>query len=198
MKARRLKILVVLVGMASLLLVACGAQSSGSSGTLLLRYSPYGQQREVSPSVTVTQSVSGKCISPGSAGGSSYFCVGEPSGVVEDPRFARPKATSGPLLCEYNPLTSDVVRFEVSTLPARSHDVTETRPWAIQLSNGQPCKLVQGAGGVGGTFQCSVTQGSSSYCHAPKEGSPWWTASCQDDQSSSGAFVRYRVTKVWT
>jgi hypothetical protein len=192
MKARRLNVL-ALLGMASLLLVACGTQSSDSNGTALISYSPYGQQGEVSPSVTVTQTVSGKCLSPGSAGASSYFCVAERSGVAEDPCFAKPKATSGPLLCAYNPLTSDVVRFDASSLPPRSHGA-ETRPWAIQLSNGQPCKLVPEQG----TFQCSLTQGSSAYCNAPKEGSPWWTASCQDDQSSSGAFVRYRVTKVWT
>jgi hypothetical protein len=150
--------------------------------------------------VQVTSTVAGTCVSPGVAGTSSYRCFAQPHAAIDDPCFAPPRATSGPLECVTDPTTDEAVQFDVGPLPAPLPGAPATRPWAMQLSNGQVCLLVAAAWGALGPFACPTRGATSSVadCHVPQPGVPWWSAECQAQEEDSIPFSVYRVDRIWT
>ncbi len=167
------------------------------AGTRVLTFEPFSVQGTVLSTLRVTATVSGHCLTGGVAGNSSYRCFA--GNDIYDPCFARPGASNGPLLCTSNPARSEVVQLDVGTLPEPLGGVPEERSWAIQLSNGQICVLVDAAWGGLGPFGCQPAPPATlADCHVPEKASPWWTAGCQDQASDSSPFSSYRVTTVWS
>jgi len=174
--------------------------STTAAGTQEVGFDPYSAEGTILPSVQVTQKVSGTCVSPGVAGTTSYRCFAQPSSRIYDPCFAPPRATSGPLECFADPTSADAVEFDIGALPAAPSGAPATRPWAMQLSDGQVCVLVNAAWGGLGPFACPIPAATSSLvdCHAPEEAVPWWSASCQPQETTTSPFAAVRVAKVWT
>jgi len=166
--------------------------STTAAGTQEVGFDPYSAQRTILPSVQVAQKVSGTCVSPGVAGTTSYRCVAQPSSRIYDPCFAPPRATSGPLECFADPTSTDAVEFDIGALRAAPSGAPATRPWAMQLSDGQVCGL--------GPFACPIPAATSSLadCHVPEEAVPWWSASCQPQETATSPFTAVRVAKFWT
>ena len=154
------------------------------------------------PTMHVTQTVTGTCVSPGVAGSSSYRCFAQPGTTAYDPCFAPPHATSGPLVCVADPTENQAVSFDVGALPAPAASGPSTQPWAMQLSNGQACISVAAAWGAGlGPFACPTPAGTSpseADCHAPRRSGNGFDAACQTTESSSSSFRLVQVVKVWT
>ena len=174
--------------------------TSSPVGTRQLTYEPFSAQGTIDPTLRVSKTVNGNCQAAGVAGNSSYRCFAQPSGGIYDPCFAPPRATSGPLLCpSANPASSDVVQFDVGSLPSALQGAPEERPWAVQLSNGQVCVLVNAAWGGLGPFGCQpVTPGPLADCHVPGQAAPWWTIACQSQENDSSPFTNYQVDMVWS
>jgi hypothetical protein len=178
------------------------APSSEAPGARLVVFDPYAATGTPLPSVHVTQTLAGTCVSPGVAGATSYRCFAQPSATVYDPCFAPPHATSGPLLCVADPAQPEAVSFDVGALPAATASEPPTQPWAMQLENGQTCVLVAAAWGAGlGPFACptpSTTSPSQADCHAPRQSATTAAAQCQTSESSSSAFRSVPVVRIWT
>ncbi|MGH9054968.1 MAG: hypothetical protein ACRDYY_03765 [Acidimicrobiales bacterium] len=144
----------------------------------------------------MTKTVSGNCTGAGVAGNSSYRCFA--GSDIYDPCFARPGATSGPLVCPANPAAPDVVEFNTGSLPAALSGALQQRPWAIQLANGQVCIQVNAAwGGLGPFGSQPAPPGPLADCHVPDQAIPWWTAACQEQLKDSSPFIAYRVVTAW-
>jgi len=171
--------------------------SSHGPSTLQVFYDPYSPGGAVLPTLRVTTTVSGSCQASGVAGNSSFRCFA--GNAIYDPCFAPRGATSGPLLCPLNPVKPDMVRLDTGALPTPLSGAPADRPWALELSNGQVCMLVNAAWGGLGPFQCpATTPGPLVDCHSPQSGSRWWTAACQDHLSNSSPFAKQRVTTIWS
>lgn len=170
--------------------------STPASGTREVTFEPLSEQGTINPALEVTTTVSGNCFSSGVAGNSSYRCLSGHD--VYDPCFSAPKATSGPLLCTSDPAANDVIRFDTGALPGPSAGAPETRVWAMELSNGQVCVVVNAAWSGLGPFGCQPSPpGPLSDCHTPAPSDPWWTAACQDQTSDSSPFTAFQVNEVW-
>jgi hypothetical protein len=170
---------------------------SHSTGTRELTFEPFSAEGASSPALRVSKTVSGHCIAAGVAGNSSYRCFA--GNEIYDPCFARRGVSKGPLLCTSNPAGSGVVRFDVGTLLRTPREGSQESPWAIQISNGQVCVLVDAAWGGLGPFGCQpAAAGTLADCHMPEKASPWWTTACQAQTTDSSPFSRYRVTAVWS
>jgi hypothetical protein len=165
-----------------------------------MTFDPYGADGKVVPTLTITNTVSGTCVSPGVAGSTSYRCFAQPNSVVYDPCFAAPGATSGPLVCVADPATPVGIAFDVGTLPPAAAGAPADRVWAMRISNGQACVLVNAAWNGLGPFACpSPGVGKpEADCHTPKPGSPWWSTVCQLGQAKSSPFTPHRVDVVWS
>ena len=152
------------------------------------------------PTEQVTVRVSGTCVAPGVAGSSSYRCFAQPGSAIYDPCFAPPGATSGTIECIADPVAPEVVELHAGALPQAPPGAPATRPWAMQLSNGQVCILVAAAWGGLGPFACPTpgATGSVADCHIPRPADPWWSTACQAQESAASAFTADRVVKVWT
>jgi hypothetical protein len=175
---------------------AAGSASKGA-GTRQIAYDPFTAKGTLSPAFHVSSTVNGHCVAAGVAGNSSYRCFS--GNGIYDPCFARPKAKTGPLLCTFDPAGPKVVRMEVGQLPAHLAGAPETRPWAMQLADGQICIFVDAAWGGLGPFGCqTITRGPLADCHVPVKATPWWKAACQAKQTDSSPFTGVRVAKVWT
>jgi len=174
--------------------------STAATGTQEVRFDPYSTQGTLLPSEQVTQKVSGACVAPGVAGTTSYRCFAQPRSTVYDPCFAPPHAASGPLECVADPSAPEAVEFDAGALPAAPFGAPATRPWAMELSNGQVCILVSAAWGELGPFACPTPAATSSVadCHVPRRAVPWWSTACQAQESASSAFSAVRVVKIWT
>lgn len=173
--------------------------TSPPAGTRQLTYEPFSAQGTIDPPLRVTKTVNGNCVAAGVAGNSSYRCFAQPPAGIFDPCFASPGTTSGPLLCpSANPASPDVVQFDVGSLPSALPGVPEERPWAMQLSNGEVCVLIDAAWGGLGPFSCqSMTSSPPADCHVPMQAAPWWTAACQSQETNTSPFTTYRVATVW-
>jgi hypothetical protein len=162
-------------------------------------YDPFTATGAIKPSLRVisTQPIK-TCEAEGVAGEASFRCF--TASEIYDPCFARPGATSGPLLCPSDPAGDQVVELTGLSLPtpAPHQGISDTRPWAIQLADGQVCILVNAAWGGLGPFGCGSTPpGPVADCHAPVSGSPLWTAACQDQENATSPFTTDRVDTVW-
>ena len=174
--------------------------STTAAGTQEVGFDPYSAQGVLLPGMQVTSKVAGTCISPGVAGATSYRCFAQPQAAIYDPCFAPPRATSGPLECFADPSAPDAVEFDTGQLPAAPEGAPATRPWAMELANGQVCVLVAAAWGGLGPFACptAAATGPVADCHVPQQAAPWWSAACQSQQEDSSPFGAHRVEKVWT
>lgn len=213
-RRRRLRAVWWAIGTAALVATGCGAATSttttvsvpttattatttapAGSGTRHVTYEPFTAQGTIDPSLRVTVIIDATCVYGGVAGTSSYRCLAKSS--VRDPCYARPGATSGPLVCPSNLATREVVELTVTSLPALAADAPKVWPWAIQLSNGQVCRL----GAVGGNglepFRCQGASPHPAGCLLPERGTPWWTADCQDQPSDSSPYSIYRIDTAW-
>ena len=188
---------IVIVLLAGALLTACGSSAKGSAPTTRpATSSSTSAQGAIAPTLRVTATVSGHCVAAGVAGNSSYRCFA--GNGIYDPCFARVGATSGPLLCTSNPAGPQVVQFDVGILPGPLSGAPENRPWAMRISNGQICVLINAAWGGLGPFQCQpAPPGPLADCHVPEQAVPWWTAACQDQTSDSSPFTTYEVDTAW-
>jgi hypothetical protein len=176
--------------------------TTSPSGTHDVDYEPFTTQGTIDPQLQIVARLSATtCFSGGVAGGSSYRCFTQPSAIY-DPCFARPGATSGPLLCPVSPDRPQVTELSLSPLPPQAQQgVAEERPWAVQLTDGQVCVLVNAAWGGFGPLGCqpSVPRPLAD-CHMPVQGqgTPWWTVACQAKEAASSPFLLYRVDTLWT
>jgi hypothetical protein len=209
---RRLRVLAI--GAAALVATGCGAATSTTTrvaapgtattatdspparnGTRHVTYQPFTVQGTIDPTLRVTATMNATCVSGSVAGSSSYRCVARSS--VRDPCYARPGATSGSLVCPSNLATREVVELTVTELPAITADAPHEWPWAIQLSNGQVCRL----GAVGGNglepLRCQGASPQPAGCLLPERRTPWWTADCQDQPSDSSPYSNYRIDTAW-
>lgn len=172
-------------------------------GTAQVVYQPFTAQGTIDPRLKVTKVVSGGCnAGSGVAGYSSYRCGAQTSVGYEilDPCFARPGATTGPLVCPSNPAGDDVTELNTATIPpaAASQGGPEQGPWAVQLANGQICIWVNAAWSGLGPLGCQLKQPPApADCHPPQASTPWWTAFCQNQFTDSSPFVPYRIVTVW-
>jgi hypothetical protein len=180
------------------------ASSAGTSttaaGTQEVRFDPYSPQGTLLPTEQVVLTVSGTCVAAGVAGTTSFRCFAQPHSTIYDPCFAPAHATSGPLECVADPAAPEAVEFDTGALPGPPAGAPSTRPWAMELSDGQVCILVAAAWGALGPFSCPTPGATSSVadCHVPRQAVPWWTTACQAQQSETSAFVSVRVDKIWT
>jgi len=176
------------------------ATSTTGAGTQEVRFDPFSAQGTLLPTEQVTVRVSGTCVAPGVAGMTSYRCFAQPHSTIYDPCFAPPHATSGAIECIADPSTPEAVEFDTGALPAAPPGAPATRPWAVQLANGQVCLLVAAAWGGLGPFACPTPGATSSVadCHVPQPATPWWSTACQAQESAASAFSLVRVVKVWT
>jgi hypothetical protein len=213
-RRRRLRAVWWAIGTAALVATGCGAATSTTAsvpaptttttattaapaggGTRQVTYDPFTAQGTIDPSLRVTVIIDATCVAGGLAGTSSYRCLARSS--VLDPCYARPGATSGPVVCPSNLATREVVELTVSSLPALAADAPREWPWAIRLSNGQVCRL----GAVGGNglepFRCQGASPHPAGCLLPERGTPWWTADCQDQATDSSPYSIYRIETTW-
>jgi len=206
-----------LIALATVLLTACAGSPSGTgatssttmtttrttttaAGTQEVRFAPYGAQGALLPTERVTLRVAGTCVAPGVAGTSSYRCFAQPHSTIYDPCFAPPRATSGPLECVADPSAPEAVEFDTGPLPAAPAGAPVTRPWAVQLPNGQICILVAAAWDGLGPFACPTPGAVNSVadCHVPDQATPWWSTACQAQENTTSPYGAVRVVKVWT
>jgi len=166
------------------------------NGTAEGSYEPFTAGGAVLPSLRVTTTLSGHCVSGGVEGASSYRCFA--GNDILDPCFARPGTASGPVLCSADPADPDVVQLETGVLPPPLSGAPTSRPWAVALSSGQVCVLVNAAWSGLGPFSCQPSGGAVADCHAPTPMVPWWTAECQAELDNSAPFTPYRISRVWT
>jgi hypothetical protein len=176
------------------------ATSTTAAGTQQVRFDPFSAQGTLLPTEQVTVRVSGTCVTPGVAGTSSYRCFAQPDSAIYDPCFAPPGVTSGAVECIADPAAPEVVEFDAGALPHAPPGAPATRPWAMQLANGQVCILVAAAWGGLGPFACPTPGATNSVadCHVPQQAAPWWSSACQAQERATSAFSAARVVRVWT
>jgi hypothetical protein len=168
-------------------------------GTQQITYEPFSGSA-IDPSLRVTGQQSGACFEYGGGadGRILYRCIA--TSDVMQPCFAGPQGTSAPLACPNGPVTSnDVILWTVTTVDTTGFIPATTKtPWAMQLSNGMVCELVNAAWGGLGPYGCS-SPGSTTPadCRAPQPSTPFWTADCQDQTTDASPFGAMTVEKVW-
>jgi hypothetical protein len=209
---KRLRVLAI--GTAALVATGCGAATSTTAtvaaptstttatntppaggGTRQVTYEPFTARGTIDPSLRVTAVMNATCVSGGVAGTSSYRCLAQSS--VHDPCYARPGATSGPLVCPSDLATREVVELAVTSLPAPTADAPREWPRAIRLSNGQVCRLAAVGGNGLEPFRCQGASPQPAGCLLPDRGTPWWTADCQAQASDSSPYSIYKIDTAW-
>lgn len=186
--------------------VAATAEASTAQATQVLVYDPYTATGALAPTVVVTQQRTAKaCVSNGVAGQGSYRCFTTPQPTAQqsdiyDPCFPAPGATAGPVVCPTGGPGPSAVEVSVGTLPPVTTVGPATRPWALELANGQMCTLVNAAWGGLGPFACehAAQPGPIADCHVPVEQTPTWTVACQTNGTTAAPFETYPVTTAWT
>ena len=179
---------------------ASPATTTTSPSSPDLTFSPFTAQGGVAPGLQVTQQVAGHCTSPGVAGSASYRCTAEPGDVPYDPCFAPPSATTGPLLCVPDPTVTDIIRFSVGALPKASPTTPPTQVWAMRLTNGEVCVLVNAQWDGRGPFACPTPSAADSVadCRTPTKTAQAWSTECQAKENASSPFDTTPVVIVWT
>ncbi len=161
-----------------------------------ITYEPFTATGTIDPNLRITSHVAGTCVSGETS--RAYRCFGESaSGVIYDPCFASPLMTSEPLVCPRNPATGDVVAFSATSLPTPAPNKA-TRPWAMQLSNGQVCLFVSAAWSGLGPYNCQ-TENTPIWadCRQPQPSQPFWTTECQYQETNTSTFSPNDVRRVW-
>jgi hypothetical protein len=160
-------------------------------GTERITYQPFVGSA-LDPSLHVTGRQSGACFEYGGGadGRSLYRC-----GTMQ-PCFEGPQGSGAPLVCPSGDVTADnVVEFSATSIDTSYVPATTRTPWAMQLSTGQVCTLVNAAWSGLGPFGCDGTPAAD--CHPPQASSPLWTADCQDALNAASPFTAMTVEKVW-
>ena len=169
------------------------------AGTRTATYEPF-TTTGIDPGLMVTSHVTGTCIrySRGEAERFYFRCFGNGSGIY-DPCFAGPQSTMAPLVCPSGPTSSDVVEFIVTSVTSDEPPSPTLPPWAMQLSTGQICVLVNAAWSGLGPYACqpAASQPSASDCHTPTAAQLFWTAACQGQETDASPFSTRNVVKVW-
>jgi len=169
------------------------------AGTRTVTYEPF-TTTGIDPRLMVTSHVTGTCIrySRGEAERFYFRCFGTGSGIY-DPCFAGPQSTIAPLVCPPSPTSSDVVEFIVTSVTSDEPPSPTMPPWAMQLSSGQICVLVNAAWSGLGPYACqpAASQPSASDCHTPAAVQPFWTAACQAQETDASPFTTRNVVTVW-
>lgn len=176
-------------------------------GTARVTYQPFhGSQLAAGLHVTAHQS--GSCFRYGAPSRSYYRCFGV-SNYIFDPCFAGPQGTSSPLVCPEDPISGTVALFQVTAPPPAGTTPSPTavsRPWAMELSNGQLCLMVSAAWSGLGPYSCQPPAGGQGAvppgaavadCHSPVPSKTWWSAECQAKLSASSSFSPLTVKTVW-
>jgi hypothetical protein len=163
-------------------------------GTEVIVYQPFTAAGVIDPALHVVAQATGSCISGETD--RTHRCFGGPGGIY-DPCFAAPGGTSQPLVCPNDPATNDVTTFAASSVTA--DNPSRTRVWAVQLSNGQICRLALAATMGLGPYSCEIygVPTAIADCLEPQSSRPWWTAECQTQESTTSPLASYQVTKVW-
>lgn len=165
-------------------------------GIQAITYEPFTAQGAIDSGLHVTKVANGACNSSGVAGNSSYRCFSGSN--IYDPCFAKPGATSGPVVCPANPSTPDVIQLNAGSLPPPLPGPPQQRAWAIQLADDQVCIQVNAAWGGLGPFRCQPSPpGPLADCHVPNQIDPQWKAECQTQLNASSPFTTYRVVTAW-
>ena len=167
-----------------------------AAGTEQITYQPFTAHGTVDPNLQIRARLTGTCVTGESS--RSYRCFGSgTTGGIYDPCFASPSGAAEPLVCPTNPAVDDVVEFTATSLPSAA-PVTTTRPWAMQLADGQVCLFVSAAWSGLGPYGCRTgTTPIWADCRPPQPSQPWWTTQCQYQQTQDSAFIPNRASRIW-
>ena len=171
------------------------APTTTPPGTATMTYEPFvGGQ--IDPALHVTSHGSGPCFEyGGGADGRDYYRCG-----TSQPCFAGPQGTSAPLVCpaQQDPASGDVLEWTATSVDTSFTPATSKAPWAVQLSNGVVCSLVNAAWSGLGPFGCNVGDGQTpADCRMPQSGQPYWSTACQDQESQASPFTSMTVMTIW-
>jgi hypothetical protein len=188
----------VLFGLMSLIALPITAASAAASKTRLLEYNAFLSTGKAASNVHVVKTANGVCWAAGIAGRSSFRCGTLVGTQIYDPCFAHSGEQSGSVLCPTNPATDETIELRVGKLPKLGSAGPNTRPWAVQLLDGQVCVLIDAAWGAAGPFACLAHPSSQlSNCHVPTSGAAYWSDECQRAANKT-PYEKYQVLTVWT
>jgi hypothetical protein len=178
-----------------------------------LTYQPF-EGSQLDPSLHVAAQGSGACFTYGGGADGRYLYR---CGTIQ-PCFAGSDGTSAPLACplDANPTTNDVTLWTATSVDTTGFVPATTKtPWAMQLSDGEVCALVNAAWSGLGPFGCTSSAGTSSAgnsstgtgatgaatgpadCRQPLSSTTLWTAECQDQLTQASPFGVQPVAKIW-
>jgi hypothetical protein len=166
------------------------------------------------PTLHVAAQESGTCFQygGGAQGRYLYRC-----GTLQ-PCIAGSQGTNAPLACPVgaHPETNDVIVWNVTSVDTTGFTpATAKTPFAMQLSNGVVCVLVNAAWSGLGPFSCDSSSGTPAAsgtptpsgtpaasgapadCRQPQSATPYWTTVCQDQLTQSSPFTPTTVVRVW-
>jgi hypothetical protein len=165
-------------------------------GTQQITYQPFTGS-VLNPDLHVAAQESGTCFQYGGGADGRYLYR---CGTIQ-PCVAGSRGTNAPLACPVgaNPLTNDVTLWTATSVDTTGFVPATTKtPWAMQLSNGVVCSLVNAAWSGLGPFGCGGSAGSTpADCHQPVAASIYWTAECQNQLTQSSPFTSTMVVRVW-
>jgi hypothetical protein len=169
------------------------AASASAKVVIYNPFTPSGTLDSRFKVVAVKNALNPGCLSSGVAGGSSFRCFTNPD--IYDPCFAPRGATKGPVYCPVL-LPRDVVEIRTGKLPSLLKG-QPYRPWALELSDGKVCVLVDAAWGGLGPFGCNAPVGVVADCRIPTSSEGRWTTRCQKREDPESPFTAYRIVTVW-
>jgi hypothetical protein len=176
----------------------------GNVGTERITYQPFSGAT-LKPDQHVSARESGTCFQygGGAQGRLLYRC-----GTMQ-PCVASSQGTKAPLACPVgaSPAANDVILWTATSVDTTGFTPATTKtPFAMQLSNGVVCELVNAAWSGLGPFGCGGSTGDSSGgiatstpadCRQPVAAAPSWTAQCQDQLTQASPFTSTMVVEVW-
>ncbi|HSY16424.1 MAG TPA: hypothetical protein VK816_10575 [Jatrophihabitantaceae bacterium] len=123
------------------------------------------------PSVAVARSVRGTCFGASIEvnGPGVYRCFA--GNTIDDPCFAGPSGPAGPtgptgvgqqLVCVQDPWSQAELLTLTAALPTVV-PIASTRPWALQLADGQQCRAIDGQAPSQGAFEFNFACGTGAY-----------------------------------
>jgi hypothetical protein len=164
------------------------------------------------PSLHVASRQSGQCFTYGGGADGRYLYR---CGTIQ-PCFAGSDGTSAPLACPVgaDPITNTVILWTATSVDATGFVPAAARtPWAMQLSDGVVCALVNAAWSGLGPFGCGSSTGSAGSASgsapgpadcrqpvastSPTSQTSQWTAECQDQLTQASLFSVQPVAKIW-
>jgi hypothetical protein len=170
--------------------------------TRQVTYQPFSGTR-LKRNLHVAAHRSGTCFAYDGGTGDKYLYR---CGTMQ-PCVAGSQGTKAPLACPVggDPTSHDVVLWTVTSLGTTAEPATPKFPFAMQLSNGPVCVLINAAWSGLGPYSCSHPGGGGTPsaatipadCHRPVVGTPFWAAQCQDQLTQTSPFTSTTVVKLW-